>query len=69
VSNATRDIVVSHLPEARDRVEVGSQPRGVGVLVVGSGLGGMPEVVDGYGAVAPPLPEGGDCGESLRDAL
>ena len=29
----------------------------LGVPVVGSGLGGFPEVVDRYGVVAPPLPE------------
>jgi glycosyltransferase involved in cell wall biosynthesis len=29
----------------------------LGVPVVGSGLGGIPEIVDKYGAVAPPLPE------------
>ncbi len=29
----------------------------LGVPVVGSGLGGTPEIVDKYGAVAPPLPE------------
>jgi glycosyltransferase involved in cell wall biosynthesis len=29
----------------------------LGVPVVGSGLGGIPEIVDRYGAVAPPSPE------------
>ncbi len=29
----------------------------LGVPVVGSGLGGIPEIVDKYGAVAPPSPE------------
>jgi glycosyltransferase involved in cell wall biosynthesis len=29
----------------------------LGVPVVGSGLGGIPEIVDRYGAVTPPSPE------------
>jgi len=30
---------------------------GLGVPVVGSGLGGIPEIVDRYGVVVMPLPE------------
>jgi glycosyltransferase involved in cell wall biosynthesis len=55
MAGAGATVLPSVWPEPLPTVAVESVS--LGVPVVGSGLGGIPEIVDKYGAVAPPLPE------------
>jgi len=55
IAGAGATVLPSVWPEPLPTVAVESVS--LGVPVVGSGLGGIPEIVDRYGAVAPPLPE------------
>jgi glycosyltransferase involved in cell wall biosynthesis len=55
MAGAGATVLPSVWPEPLPTVAVESVS--LGVPVVGSGLGGIPEIVDRYGAVAPPLPE------------
>jgi len=55
IAGASARVLSSVWPEPPPMVAVESI--GLGIPVVGSGLSGIPEIVDKYGAVAPPLPE------------
>jgi glycosyltransferase involved in cell wall biosynthesis len=55
MAGAGATVLPSVWPEPLPTVAVESIS--LGVPVVGSGLGGIPEIVDKYGVVAPPLPE------------
>jgi Glycosyltransferase len=55
MAGARATVLPSVWPEPLPTVAVESI--GIGVPVVGSGLGGMPEIVEKYGIVTSPLPE------------
>ncbi|MFZ8831874.1 MAG: glycosyltransferase, partial [Thermodesulfobacteriaceae bacterium] len=54
MAGAGATVLPSVWPEPLPTVAVESIS--LGVPVVGSGLGGIPEIVDRYGAVTPPMP-------------
>ncbi len=66
MAGARATVLPSVWPEPLGLVAVESID--LGVPMVGSGLGGIPEVVDGYG-VSVAREDGRGCGEGLRFAL